>query len=179
MRIDASERAALVDLADLDLLEGHPEAALRRLQPALLKEPSFEYVVPLSATLAVAHLQLANLKEARSDAQRALAEARRSGCWVHGVRALEICGMVEARRGDCHVARALYGEGLQRVRSIPFPYGEANLLYACGLLDQREGDRPSAKAKFADAVGILERLGAARDAHRVRLTTTDSDQVVG
>jgi tetratricopeptide (TPR) repeat protein len=169
MRIDATERGALVDLAALDLLEGRPEAALSRTQLLLAGDHSWEYVVSLFSTVAEAYLQLEDLERARSHARRAMAEARRTECWVTGAHALEIYGLVEARAGDGDAARAAYVEGLQRARNMPFPYGEARLLYACGLLDQQEGDRVSGETKRADALAILDRLGAAQAVNDMHL----------
>jgi hypothetical protein len=51
---------------------------------------------------------------------------------------------------------------------MPFPYGQARLLHACGLLDRQQQDHGAAQAKFAQALAILERLGADNDAGRLR-----------
>ena len=117
MQAHTSERAALTELADLDLLEGHPDAALNRLLPLLKEELSWEYVVTLFSTLAAVYLELGDLQSARPHAQRAVAEARRTAAWVHGVRALEICARVEALGGDSGAARAGLAEGLQRAHA--------------------------------------------------------------
>ncbi len=179
MRIDATERATLVDLADLDLLEGRPESALNRMQPLLTRDHSWEYVGPLFSILALACLELGDIEGAASHARRAVAEARRTECWVTGIRALEIWGTVEASENNCDIARAMYAEGLERARSMPFPYAEARLLYACGLLDDQEGDRASAETKWSDSLTIVARLGAARDANRFRRTTTEGERTAG
>src|SRR5262249_40200693 len=98
---------------------------------------------------------------ARQYAQQAVAEARRTGAWVNGLRALEICGLVEARWGNPHLARAVYDEGLQRAGAIPFPYAEARLLHAYSLLEHQGGDRVSAETNRSAAHAIFETLGAA------------------
>jgi hypothetical protein len=51
---------------------------------------------------------------------------------------------------------------------MPFPYGQARLLHADGLLDRQQQDHAAAHAKFAQALAILERLGADHDAGRLR-----------
>ncbi len=172
MQAHTSERAALTELADLDLLEGHPDAALNRLLPLLKEELSWEYVVTLFSTLAAVYLELGDLQSARPHAQRAVAEARRTAAWAHGVRALEICARVEALGGDPGAARAGLAEGLQRARDMPFPYAEARLLDADARLDQREGDMAPAEKKRSAALAIFERLGATRDADKIREATT-------
>jgi hypothetical protein len=50
---------------------------------------------------------------------------------------------------------------------MPFPYGQARLLHAYGLLDRQQQDH-AAHARFAQALAILERLGADNDAGRLR-----------
>jgi hypothetical protein len=54
---------------------------------------------------------------------------------------------------------------------MPFPYGQARLLYACGLLDRQQQDHAAARAQFAEALAIFERLGADKDAARLRRAT--------
>ncbi len=76
--------------------------------------------------------------------------------------------MIHARVGHHDLARAAYQEGLRRAGAMPFPYGRARLLHAYGLLDRQQQDEARAHAKFAQALAILERLGADKDADRLR-----------
>ena len=76
--------------------------------------------------------------------------------------------MSQARAGDHDLARAAYQEGLRRARAIPSPYDRARLLHAHGLLDRQQQDHAAAHAKFAQALAIFERLGADKDADRLR-----------
>ena len=55
-----------------------------------------------------------------------------------------------------------------------FPYGQARVLHAYGLLDRQQQDRDAAHAKFAQALAILERLGADNDADRLRRAIADT-----
>jgi ATP/maltotriose-dependent transcriptional regulator MalT len=123
--------------------------------------------VELLSVLAEAHLKMGDLDRARAYAGRAVDHARRMGAWVQGIRALEVHGMVLARDGHHDLARAAYQEGLDRARAMPFPYGQARLLHAYGLLDRQQQDH-AAHTKFAQALAILERLGADNDAGRLR-----------
>ena len=93
---------------------------------------------------------------------------------MQGIRALEVHGMVLARDGRHDQARAAYQEGLDRTRAMPFPYGQARLLYAYGLLDRQRQEHGAARAKFAQALAILERLGADNDAGRLRRAIADT-----
>ena len=154
------ECSAQARLAELDVLEGRPQDAISRLEPYLANELTWDYVITLWSALAAARLRLDDLEPARTHAEQAVAEARRTGAWLYGIWALEVQGMVLARHGDHEPAQAAYQEGLDRARAMPFPYGEARLLRAHGLLDRQQGNETAAQAKFADALTIAERLGA-------------------
>ena len=119
------------------------------------------------------HLELGELDRARAYAGLAVGHARRMGTWIQGIRALEVHGMVLARDGHHDLARAAYQEGLDRAQTMRFPYGQARLLHAYGLLDRQQQDDAAAHAKFAQALAILERLGADRDAARLRRAIAD------
>ena len=175
MRIVLAERAALAYLAELDLLDGRPQEAITRLNPVTAGHlaPATENLtwgctVQLLSTLAAAYLEIADLGRARAYAGRAVAEARRMEAWVQGIHALEVQGMIHARDGHHDLARAAYQEGLHRATVMPFPYGQAKLLYSCGLLDRQQQDHAAAHAKFTQALAILEHLGADQDARRLR-----------
>ncbi|MFZ0078572.1 MAG: AAA family ATPase [Trebonia sp.] len=181
LRIVPVEWAALTHLADLDLLDGRPQDAVTRLHPVTADHPlpavedlTWDTPVELLSVLAQAHLEVDDLDRARAYAGRAVDHARRMGAWVQGIRALEVHGMVLARDGHHDLARAAYQEGLDRARAIPFPYGQARLLHACGLLDRQQQDHAAAHAKFAQALAILERLGADKDADRLRRAIADT-----
>ncbi|MBS1877926.1 MAG: AAA family ATPase [Actinobacteria bacterium] len=160
MRIAYVEHAAAVHLAHLDLLEGRPEAAVARLQPLHAKDLPWSYSIPLLTTLGAAHLELGDPASARPYAERAVAAARRSEGWLHGIPALEVMGSVAAPLGTPDLADAVHREGLERARAMPFPYGEAHILRASALFDRERGDEASAEAKLSEALAILRRLGS-------------------
>ena len=169
------EWTALTHLADLDLLDGRPQDAVSPLHPVTADRPlpavedlTWDTPVELMSVLAEAHLEVGDLDRARAYAGRAVDHARRMGAWVQGIRALQVHGMVLARDGHHDLARAAYREGLDRTQAMPFPYGRARLLYVHGLLDRQQQDHAAAHAKFAQAMAILERLGADNDADRLR-----------
>jgi tetratricopeptide (TPR) repeat protein/transcriptional regulator with XRE-family HTH domain len=177
LQIVKVERIALVHLAELDVLDGRPQDALTRLRPVTADRPApatedltWEYAVQLLSVLAAAHLDLGDLDRAGAYAGRAVDQARGTGAWLQGIRALEVQGMVRARDGQHDLARTAYREGLRRAGAMPFPYREARLLQAEGLLDRQQQERAAADAKFARALAIFERLGAGQDASRLRRT---------
>jgi len=168
MRIANVERAALAHLARLDVLEGRPQDAVTRLRPLIGSDLTWDYSVTLWSALAAAYLQLEDLQHARTHAEQAVAEARRTGAWLYGISALEVQGMVRARHGEHDLAQDAYQEGLRRAHAMPFRYGEARLLHAHGLLDRQQGNETAANAKLSAALAIVETLGAERDAIRIR-----------
>ena len=175
LRIVEVERLALAYLAELDVFDGRPRDALTRLQPVTAGRPApatedlaWSYAVHLLSVLAGAQLELGDLPRARAYAQRAVNQVRRMGTWVQGIRALEVHGMIETRDGHYDLALAAYTEGLRRAEAMPFPYGQARLLHAHALLDRQQLNHAAARAKFAQALAILENLGAGQDAARVR-----------
>ena len=181
LRVVHDERTALTYLAELDLLDGHPQDAVTRLRPVTVGHPvpavedlTWDYPVELLSVLAKAHLELSDLEHARAYAGSAVDHARRMGAWVQGIRALEVHGMVLARDGHHDLARAAYQEGLDRAQAMPFPYGQARLLHAYGLLERQQQDHAAAHAKFVEALAILERLGADKDADRLRRAIADT-----
>jgi tetratricopeptide (TPR) repeat protein len=174
VQLASTEWTALAHLADLDLLDGRPHDAVTRLHPVTADRPlpaaedlTWDTPVELLSVLAKAHLELDDPDGARAYAGLAVDHARRMGAWVQGIHALEVHGLVLARDGHHDLARAAYQEGLDRARAMPFPYGQARLLHAHGLLDRQQQDHAAAHAKFAQALAILERLGA--DHHAGRL----------
>jgi len=181
LRIVHDERVALTHLANLDLLDGRPRDAVARLHPVTADRPvpavedlTWDTPVELLSVLAQSHLELGELDRARAYAGLAVDHARRMGTWIQGIRALEVHGMVLARDGHHDLARAAYQEGLDRARAMRFPYGQARVLHAYGLLDRQQQDRDAAHAKFAQALAILERLGADNDADRLRRAIADT-----
>lgn len=130
MRIAYVEHAVAGQFAYLDLLDGRPEAALDRLRPLDPRELPWSYAVALLTTLAATHLALGDPAGARPHAERAVAEARRTEGWVDGIPALAVMGTVAARLDLVDLAEAVYREGLERAREIPFPYGEEQILRA-------------------------------------------------
>jgi ATP/maltotriose-dependent transcriptional regulator MalT len=175
IRIVLVERTALAYLAELDVLDGRPQDAITRLHPLTAGRPApatedlaYDYAVQLLSVLAAAHLKLGDMTRARAYAGRAVAEARRTGTWVQGIRALEVHAMIQARTGQHNLARAACQEGLHRAGTMPFPYGQARLLHAHGLLHRQQHDHAAALAKFTEALAIFESLGADKDASQLR-----------
>ena len=162
-----SERQALALLAELDLREGNPHAAVTRLEPLADADLAWSYAVLLLSTLAWAYLEVGEVARAEVLAQRAVAQAARTETWFHGISALRVQGMIHARQERYDSADAAYQDGLRRARAMPFPYGEAQLLQAYGLLQRQRGDRVPADQTLREALVVFEELGARKDVERV------------
>jgi tetratricopeptide (TPR) repeat protein len=169
-----AERAALVHLAELDVLEGRPQEAIARLLPFMAKDLAWDYSVTSRTTLASAYLQLGDVASALTHSERAVAQSRRIGAGLQEIWALRMHGMIQARLGNHDLALAAYRDGLRRARAIPCPYGELQLLHASGLLDLQQGSQAAAQAKFSGALVIAETLGADKEADSLREALTET-----
>jgi hypothetical protein len=171
MRLEPPEEVALCLLAQIDVLEGQPAAAVARLAPLVGSGVPWQVAVLLPTTLASAHLLRGEAPEAALQADQAVAEARRLNTWLAGVDAFRVRAQIAVRQCHTDLAASLLSEGLQRARGLPFPYAEARLLEVSALLDRQVGDDDSAHARLAEALAIYTRLGAQRDLTRLRATS--------
>jgi tetratricopeptide (TPR) repeat protein len=148
-------------LGELEVLQGRAEAACARLEPLITGDDP--YVVPMSATLAWAYLELGEMDRAEETAQRGLtiARERQNGLWAPDV--LRVQGMILARRGRWQEAEAVLREAVSLARTMPYPYAEARALYECGMMHIRREDPQAARQPLQDAVAIFRRLGAQKD----------------
>ncbi|HWE64277.1 MAG TPA: AAA family ATPase [Chloroflexota bacterium] len=161
-------RAAQQALAERDLLDGRPWAALARLQ-ALLKDLDLEDSVltkPMPA-LAQVHLALGNLADAEALVAAGVARAR-ARCNRPGLTEwLGLQGMVWISRGRSQDAQRALDEAIALARGMPYPYAEGRLLHMDGLLHAEQGESAVAREPLAAALAIFRRLGAHRDSERV------------
>ena len=90
-------------------------------------------------------------------------------CWLHGVPALRLHGIIQTRLGHVDEATESFERGLRLARSMPFPYGEAQVLHAYGLLERQPrpaGVRGQQTGRGVDdiraSVGLEGRVAVAR-----------------
>jgi tetratricopeptide (TPR) repeat protein len=157
-------------LAEHELLTGHPEAALARLEPLLAVSDVGE--------LGIARL-LPTLAEARAacgdtaDAERVLAEGiARTRAQRHRLALVDllrahgvVLGMEEGRRDESH--RSL-DEAAALAHGLPYPHAEARALYEQGRLHAAMGQSDRARARLEEALAIFRRLGARPDVERAQ-----------
>lgn len=159
-----SLRYATHFLAQLDVLSGHPDRAIARLNP-LLDRPGLEEldVTLILPCLAWAHLERGEPTRAQELAANALERARRQGHVLARVDGLRVLGMALTRRECWAEAERVLEEGRRLAHSLPYPYAEARALREQGILDERTGESERAEERLAQALAIFERLGARRD----------------
>ena len=172
-------------LAEQDLLEDRPNAALARLEPRL-DRPGLEeaQVTDLLPVLAEAQLALGQIEAAEETAANALTRAIRQKNRLSHVRALRARSKVLAERGRWDDAQADLEEAVTMARQIAYPYAEAQALHDMGLLRSHQGgggldrNRPTSQARepLEAALAIFVRLGAEGDVERTKQTLAKLQQ---
>jgi tetratricopeptide (TPR) repeat protein len=161
-------------LAECDLLEGRPDAALARLLP-LLECPSVKawdslldrgkiYLLPV---LARAHLARGEAVAAAEMVARGIQDARAHHNHLALVEALRVQALVRTRQERWAEAAQSLEEGVALARGMPYPYAEARLLQVDGEMQAQKGAPDLARERLEAALGIFHRLGARKDAERV------------
>jgi tetratricopeptide (TPR) repeat protein len=155
-------------LAQLDVHEGHPQAAIDGLIP-LLDRPGLEEcdVTTLLPVLAWAQLELGRLDEAAATVEQVLARARREAMRLVLVEALRVRALIALRRGQWSTAAGSLEEGLVLARAMPHPYAEARLLHVYGRLHVGQDEPALARERLEAALALFTGLSARSDAARV------------
>jgi tetratricopeptide (TPR) repeat protein len=167
-------REAQTLLAELDLLEGRPEAARDRLIP-LLDRVSLEEldVTQLLPTLAWAHLELGNVATAREVVKQAIRRARAQSLHRALVDALRVQAMVAILQRDWESAEQALEEGSTLAQAMPYPYAEGRLQHVYGEMYLQKGEPGSARERLEAALAIFRRLGARKDIERAELAISN------
>jgi tetratricopeptide (TPR) repeat protein/transcriptional regulator with XRE-family HTH domain len=161
-------RWAARQLAERDLLEGHPESAHERLLPLLDRSNAAEFdVTYLLPVLARAYLELGEVEQAADTVAQAIVRMRAENLRLMLADALWVQAMVRHRQGKPAEAAEALEEGIALAREMPYPYAEARLLHVYGLLPADKDEPGQARARLEEALSIFERLGARTDAERV------------
>ena len=160
-------RSAMATLAELDLLEGRPDAALARLVP-LLDRPVMEElgVTPLLPLLAWAHVEMGDAARAEAVVAWSIARAAAQHDRITLVEALRVRAMAHTHLARWSEAERALEEGLSVARGMPYPYAEARLLQVYGLMHLRQGAVRPARARLGAAIALFRQLGAREDVER-------------
>jgi tetratricopeptide (TPR) repeat protein len=152
-----------VFLAELELVQGCPDAAVDRLRP--LVEAEDANLGLLLPTFAWALVEAGKTEKAAEVARRAV-ERTRGQEPLNLVDALRVRGMVLTQQGQIEEAAGALREGLELARSLPHPYAEGRILYQLGLRAQLRGEPQQVREHLEEARAMFQRLGAAKDVER-------------
>jgi tetratricopeptide (TPR) repeat protein len=136
-------------LAELDMVQGHPDLAVDRLQPLIeVEDANLGLLLP---NFAWALIEAGETEKAADAAVRAVARTRGQEP-LNLVDALRVQGMALRQNGRDEEATAVLEEGLAVARELPYPYAEARILEQMGRTEE--------------ALAIFRRLGAQKDVER-------------
>jgi tetratricopeptide (TPR) repeat protein len=156
-------------MAEIDVLEGRPEAAGARLGTLLDRDGLQECdVTTLLPVLAWAQLEQGQVKQATATLGQALARARREEMRLVLVEALRVQALIARRQEHWAAAECSLEEGVALARSMPYPYAEARLLHVYGRLHIQKGEPEAARERLASARVLFLRLGARTDVARAQ-----------
>jgi predicted ATPase/class 3 adenylate cyclase len=160
-------------LAEYELASGHADVARLRLEP-LLAHPCWDVGMFEGVALALAQAIL-ETSRATDDLLRVqelvsavIAWARLEKVWFVLVEALGLEGRLRARQGDTKAATSDFDEALRLARDLPYPFGEARVLYAYGMAQAEHGKREAGRHHLEKAAAMFRHLGARLYTDQVR-----------
>jgi tetratricopeptide (TPR) repeat protein len=148
-------------LAEIDLLEGKPQAALARLK-SLVDPGSLDYpqALELLWVLAQAYLDSGDVPRAQNLLAIGVERARTHNERLYLVDMREAQGRFLARQERWEEARRVFREMEDIAHDMSFPYGEARAMYECGVMLMQRGSPMEAHELLERAGAIFQRLGA-------------------
>jgi hypothetical protein len=153
-------RWAQPNLAERDLLDGRPEAALARLEPWLDRPGQVESdVTAILPFLAWSYLESGETERAEDVIAAAIDRASRGGHGNALVDALRVQALVALRRGRCDAAEEAILQAVSLGERMPYPHTVVKARYAYGLLCTAQGNVKSAVAQLQEARAICLQLG--------------------
>jgi predicted ATPase/DNA-binding XRE family transcriptional regulator len=170
-----AERMAQSILASDDLLCGHPEHALQRLQP-LIGEAEQEESGSIAClpVLAWAYLQLGNEDQAQRLIDQALARTRERQMRAALAEALQVQARIAAHGRRWEEAEDALKEACQLAQMMSCPYDEAKLRFIAGQIALQQGQKVEARQQFETAQRRLCQLGERRYAQQVEQALAES-----
>lgn len=148
-------------MAELDLMQGRPQAACERLTPLLdrpgLQELDVTFLLP---RLAWALMELSEVAQALSLAKEAVERARAQHYYLALADALRVQGVVMAVDHQWEQVVTVFEEAVSLARSMPYPYAEARALFEWGRALDGNGEHEKARERLKAALAIFHRLGA-------------------
>lgn len=146
-------------LAEQELLEGKPEAALARLEPLAERSDREELgIMRLLPYLAWSYLESGDEGRAEEVALEGIERARAQGNRLALVELLRVRGMVLARLRRADEAEGVFQEAVSVARSLRYPYAEARSLYEWGLMHAGRSETKQGRDRLEEAARIFRKL---------------------
>ncbi|HEX8732210.1 MAG TPA: AAA family ATPase [Ktedonobacterales bacterium] len=154
--------------AENELLAGRPDSACARLRH-LAELPGAETIeaLPMFPTLAWAKAETGDLERAEALLADCVSRATAAGNNLALVDALRVRSLLAMRRERWQEAADAIEQSLALARPMPYPYAVAKTHYTCGLLHAARGAPELARARYTEALAILDTLGERPYAARV------------
>jgi tetratricopeptide (TPR) repeat protein/transcriptional regulator with XRE-family HTH domain len=152
-------------LAERDLLDGRPAAALARLTPLAeqtggRKPQGTIMFTLLFAPLAWAYLELDQEDEAEAVLTEGMARAQAQNHRLAQAELLRVQGMLRTRQGRWQEAWEVLEEAIELAQHMPDPHREAQARAVLGTLAARTGKDVEARDQLRESLAIFQRLGA-------------------
>lgn len=168
-------------LAERDLLDGEPAAALARLEPLVelgrrAPDPGGTQGVPaavggrtprgnimfnlLFALLARAYMELGQEDEAEAVLRESMKRARAQDHHSSRADLLRVQGMLRSRQRRFQEAREALEEAIELAQRMPDPHREAQARALLGTLAARTEEDAEAREQLRAPLAIFQRLGA-------------------
>jgi tetratricopeptide (TPR) repeat protein/transcriptional regulator with XRE-family HTH domain len=148
-------------LAEQEILQGKPGAALARLEPLIERsDPEELGVVRLLPLLAWAYLEMEDDDRAEQVPLEGIERARAQGHRLALVELLRVRGMVLARQGRWDEAERTFDEAVSVARSVRYLYAEARALYEWGSMYVGKPDPRQARELLEESAEIFRGLGS-------------------
>lgn len=160
-----SVRRVVDCLAEIDVMQGNPEAALARFGGTVNFDALDENDSSLTETLPIAawaRLESGDVDEALLLAERAQERAVQEHAIVELLAAQRVRGMILAAQSEWETALGALEETIGLARHIQYPYALARALYEQGRVLTRMGEDARAMSSLREAFVLFQQLGAER-----------------
>jgi class 3 adenylate cyclase/tetratricopeptide (TPR) repeat protein len=147
-------------LAELDLLDGRPEAALKRLTPLTSAEHIGVSSALPTALIAWAYLEVGDVAQAEETAAKGIEKLTAQNNRLALTDLLRVQGMVLTRLGRWQEAERALAEATHLAHDMAYPYAKARGLHELGLMHAQKGEPRQARDRLNEALAGFQRLGA-------------------
>jgi len=154
------ETAALVDLAQVQFMTRHPDAAQTMSRALELSGQLDDQLGQANSLVLAAEYHEEDYPAATASLTRALELYRRAGSGLGEANALCELGTTQSKTSDFGAARASLERALAQFREVGEPFGEANSLNDLGNVLSMSGETADAIARHVEALELFRSLGS-------------------